>query len=59
MPPDHRRAARIRKDVLDIAALAWRERLPVAEAIELIDTRIDTEINEAVADALREHRPDE
>jgi hypothetical protein len=48
--------------VVGIVAHALREwlhghGLPIAEIYEAIDARIDTEINEAVQDALREIRP--
>jgi hypothetical protein len=56
------RAARARKDVVGIVAHALREwlhghGLPIAEIYEVIDARIAAEIDEAVADALREIRP--
>lgn len=62
--PLHTRAARVRQDVIGIVAHAMREwlhghGLPKAAVYEVIDARIDTEINEAVQDALREIRPDE
>jgi len=62
MPLPYIRAARARQDVVGIVAHALREwlhghGLPIAEIYEAIDARIDTEINEAVQDALREIRP--
>jgi hypothetical protein len=60
MPSPRTRAACVRQDVIGIVAHAQREwlhghGLPVAEIWEAIDVRIDTEINEAVQDALREN----
>jgi hypothetical protein len=54
------RAARVRQDVIGIIAHAQREwwhghGLPVAEIWQAIEVRIETEINEAVQDALREN----
>jgi hypothetical protein len=64
MPSQHSRAARVRKDVIGIVTHAQREwlhgnGLPAADIWEVIEARIDTEINEAVQDALREIRPDD
>ena len=64
MRPPYSRAARVRQDVIGIVAHAQREwlhgnGLPVAEVWEAIEARIDTEINDAVADALRDHTPDD
>jgi hypothetical protein len=53
------RAARARKDIVEILQRWQRRELPPAETCEAIDARIETEINEAVQDALREIRPDE
>ncbi len=60
MPPLHDRAARARQDIVAIVAHALREwlngnGLSVGEIYEVIEARIDTEINEAVQDALREN----
>jgi hypothetical protein len=57
------RAARVRQDVIGVVAHALREwlngrGLPILEIYEVIEARIDTEINEAVCDALREIRTD-
>jgi len=62
MHPPYKRAARVRQDVIGIIAYGQREwlhgnGLPGAEIWEAIEVRIDTEINEAVQDALREIRP--
>jgi hypothetical protein len=62
MHSPYTRAARVRQDIVGVIAHALREwvngnGLPVPEIYEVIDARIDTEINEAVADALREIRP--
>jgi hypothetical protein len=59
MPPSYSRAARVRQDVIGIVAHALREwlhghGLPIAEIYEVIDARIDTEIDEAVRDALHD-----
>jgi hypothetical protein len=64
MPSSYIRAARARKDVLRIVAHSLAEwvrgsGLPITETHEAIDTRIATEIDEAVADTLREIRPDD
>lgn len=64
MPSSYPRAARVRKDVLRIVADDLRGRLdgngpPVTETHEAIDTRIATEIDEAIQDALRETRRDD
>jgi hypothetical protein len=63
MPPSYNRAARVRQDIVGAIAHALREwlnghGLPVTEIYEVIEARIDREINEAVCDALREARPD-
>ena len=61
--PHHSQAARVRQDILDIVADAlcdWAHGCgpSFAEVRERIDLRIDSEINEAVTDALREQNPD-
>jgi hypothetical protein len=62
--PLYTRAHRVRQDVIGIVAHALREwlhghGLPITEIYEVIDARIDTEINEAVRDALRETRSEQ
>jgi hypothetical protein len=62
--PSYTRAQRVRQDVLATVGYALKEwlhghGLPIAEIHEVIEARIDAEINEAVQDALREIRPDD
>ena len=54
----------MRKDVIGILSHSLREwlhgnGLPIAEIHEVIDARVDAEINEAIQDALREARTDD
>jgi hypothetical protein len=63
MRSHHIRAACARQDIVGILAHALKEwlhghGLPIAEIYEAIDTRIGTEISEAVQDALRDQIPD-